>query len=106
MLATPIALTQLGEPGGSLLLAPCVLAPQIRNDGEEPPEQQTSASLLFQSHADTLLDLHRRNNHATTLEFNGTHDWIINILRHWSVFPACAALCMNVWLRAPMIVQY
>ena len=72
MLATPIALTQLGEPGGSLLLAPCVLAPQIRNDGEEPPEQQTSASLLFQSHADTLLDLHRKNNHTndTGIQWN------------------------------------
>ena len=57
--ATPIAFTQLGDPGWSLLLAPCVLAPQTMNDGEEPPVQQTSASLLFQSHADTLPDLCR-----------------------------------------------
>ena len=68
MLAIPIALMQLGEPGGRSLLAPCVLAPQIRNDGDEPPEQQTSASLLFQSHADTLLDLNQENNHTKFFE--------------------------------------
>ena len=62
ILAIPIAFTQLGEPGGRRLFAPCVLAPQTMNAGDEPPVQQTSASLLFQSHADTSLDLH----HDTT----------------------------------------
>lgn len=53
MLATPTAFVQDGDPAGKCDRAPCVDAPQIMNDGELPPVQQTSASLLFQSHPGT-----------------------------------------------------
>ena len=45
----PTAFVQDGEPDGSLDRPPCVEAPQMRKAPTLPPEQQTSASLLFQS---------------------------------------------------------
>ena len=54
MLARPIALVHEGDPGGRLDFPPCVLAPHTMNEGELPPVQQTSASLEFQSQAETL----------------------------------------------------